>query len=700
MKQDLLRFIESHGRDGDFESLALALFAWQVARNPDYAALADGAQPTTWRDLPAVPVRLFRDLPFTSFPPEDAQVVFRTSGTTGGRGVVRLRDTALYDAGARAHAEAVVGPIPEQGASLVGRAPDSSLAHMCWAFAPGLVSFFDADRGVRGADLVAWLDRLDGPCFVPGTAFAFAELVEQIDRPIALAPGSIVMVTGGFKGRAVRLSPDHVQARLRALFPGARLVGEYGMSELASQLWSPQLGGAFVPPPWLRVCAVDPLTGAPQRAGLLRFVDLASLDTVVAIETGDLGVVHDDGSVELRGRHAGAPLRGCSLTVEEALAPAPPAARLHALVDPPVQGLTPASPIGRWAAGPDPSGDPARIDRVLRGLARLRRLDAGPLSQGLSPENAAECMGLALSAVTAEGLRASLHPRGARPPDVTVVVAAGVFTSPIEWAALYAAAGMSVHLKAPALDPGLCEVLAAALQQEGLPVTCSTDRDLGQPAAVVAFGSDATVAAVRAAHPRARVVGFGHRFSAALCVADPSLAQGIGWEHALYDTRGCMAPAAVFVLGDPAPLHDALAEAMPLVEAALPVGPPDPALGPEWRRRLGLARATGRVTVGSGWAVATVPPDRFIPAALPRLVSLVPIDGGAHLHRILEPWRPWLSSLSTDDLRRPIVAPAEWGPAFAAFPRHTTLGSLQRPGLPRHHDGRSMLGCLLQATAR
>ncbi len=212
----------------------------------------------------------------------------------------------------------------------------------------------------------------------------------------------------------------------------------------------------------------------------------------------------------------------------------------------------------------------------------------------------------------------------------------------------------------------------------------------------MAFGADDTVAQVRASHPEARVVGFGHRFSAALCAADPALAQGLGWEHALYDTRGCMAPAAVFVLGDPEPLHDALVEAMPLVEAALPVGPPDPALGPEWRRRLGLARATGRVSTGLGWAVATVPPDRFIPAAMPRLVTLVPIDDGHHLHRILEPWRPWLSSLSTDDLRRPIDHSAEWAAAFSGFARRTTLGGLQRPSIPRRHDGRPMLGCLLE----
>ena len=112
-------------RSEDFSSLALALWRAQIEANPGYRALCEGFVPTRIEEIPAVPVRLFRDLPLTSFPPEEATVVFRTSGTTGGRGVVRMRDTRLYDLGARAHAEAIVGPLPPCGASLVARLTDS-----------------------------------------------------------------------------------------------------------------------------------------------------------------------------------------------------------------------------------------------------------------------------------------------------------------------------------------------------------------------------------------------------------------------------------------------------------------------------------------------------------------------------------------------------------------------------------------------
>ena len=46
------------------------------------------------------------------------------------------------------------------------------------------------------------------------------------------------MITGGFKGRNQQLSSDELQQRLYHLFPNTKVVGEYGMTELSSQLWS------------------------------------------------------------------------------------------------------------------------------------------------------------------------------------------------------------------------------------------------------------------------------------------------------------------------------------------------------------------------------------------------------------------------------------------------------------------------------
>ena len=673
LQERLLRFMVDG--EGDFESLALALFAHQRARNPDYAAICAGARPAHWSEIPAVPVALFRDLPLTSFPPSEARYTFETSGTTGPRGRHRLRDTRLYDLGARLWAERLLGPIPSAGVSLVSHSPTSSLGHMCAAFAPGLVACFSSDGGLDAGRAWSALDAAGRAIFVPGTAFAFAELLAAApERRCRLPPGSVVMVTGGFKGRRLSLSQPALYAALRQAFPGARLVGEYGMTELSSQLWSVPLGGAFVAPPWMRVQAVDPWTGAPAREGLLRFYDLANDQSVLAIETRDIGEVYPGNRVALRGRLPGASARGCSLTVEEALFPPTPTA------DRP----EPAFRRGLPAAGCPQPGDPQRVARVLAALARLQP----PTGEGLAADTAAEGLRASVAGITAEGLLQELSTPGRRPARVSVVCAEGVFTAALEWAALYAAAGCSVLLKAPQRSPAFLYQLADVLSAAGFPVRATTARDLLSPDAVVTFGADETLSAVSSAWPDARHVGFGHRFSVSW-LPDPALAPAAARDLLLYDARGCMAPAAMFVPSDrAAEIAEALLAAL---ADGLPGGPPEASLGPELRRRMGLSRARGAARRGPGGAVLTLPAGDLSPSALPRVAMLHPIASAEALAEALRPWRHQLSTLGAADVCVPVLdGVREW------FPRWSRLGEMQAPSLPRRHDGQRMLGCILE----
>jgi len=307
---------------GNFEDTALDLYRWQRANNPEYDRFCGPITVRHWCEIPAVPTSLFRDLSFTSFPIQEATVVFRTSGTTSGnRGSVHLRDTDIYDLAAETHAKNCLYNIPSHGISFVPTAMDSSLGHMCRHFVPDMPSFFDAETGVRSED--AWKALTEAaqqnePLFIPGTAFALSDLLDAEHSPVSLPPGSIVMVTGGFKGRRRSVPSTVLHNQLSRSLLGAQVVGEYGMSELSSQMWAIPADAPFQPPPWMRILAVDPWTGEPATRGLLRFFDLANYQTVCAIETADVGVVHPDGSVSLEGRLEGAIPRGCSLTVEEA----------------------------------------------------------------------------------------------------------------------------------------------------------------------------------------------------------------------------------------------------------------------------------------------------------------------------------------------------------------------------------------------
>ena len=319
LKTRILDFIHSDGASEPFESLALDTHRWQRTHAPVIEALST-SEVSTWTQIPAVPVSLFKSLPVGTLRQGESYVTFRTSGTTGGgQGVHRLRDTDLYDAGSIQHYRSCVPDSPSTIVALLSDPtthPDSSLSHMVALFSSNVRWTFH--EGLDRSALNAAIATSTQPLFVPSTAFALAEWLQG---PVeALPEGSVLMVTGGFKGRNVEFSDSELYGEARRKLAPHRLVTEYGMTELSSQLWG-EPGQPYRPPAWMRVLSVDPETGRPLHSGSpgqLRFIDLANLDSTLAIDTLDCGWIDEDGGVHLQGRLQGAPARGCSLTVEEA----------------------------------------------------------------------------------------------------------------------------------------------------------------------------------------------------------------------------------------------------------------------------------------------------------------------------------------------------------------------------------------------
>jgi hypothetical protein len=333
-----------------FNAHVRAIFAHQYAHNKPYRAFCDGrgASPATvytWRDVPAVPTDVFKHVRLTC---ADTPVrTFRTSGTTqGARGAHHMGTLDVYRASLRGPFMRFMlpdAPPPMRVIALIphpAALPDSSLSFMAgeleqdgwlWAVTP-----------TAGFDHEAIYDALSVACdagepvMLLGTAFAFAEVIEQADaRNLrwALPAGSRLMETGGFKGRGRELTREAFYAALTDTFgiPAWACVAEYSMTELSSQAYTdtlfhvkhgqPWLPARLVTPPWARMEIVDPTTLEPYDtrgvAGLIRWIDLANTESVLAVQTSDLGIKHDDGSVTLLGRAPDAALRGCSLTIEE-----------------------------------------------------------------------------------------------------------------------------------------------------------------------------------------------------------------------------------------------------------------------------------------------------------------------------------------------------------------------------------------------
>ena len=288
-------------------------------------------------EVPAVMTDLFRSVRLTSSEAEPT-MVFRTSGTTSGaRGEHWRLSTAAYDAGAARHFAAMVLTSGEQRRFVKwcfdpAEVADSSLSHMVGdlerRFGLGTAPWQLSSEGLR-AEALDELAALQEPVVVFTTAFALSWLLERLEAPVALPAGSLLIETGGFKGKSREIPRDELYAAAQAALglPATAMLSEYSMTELSSQLYSRQvvdgLSGAaqrlLLPPAWCRVLAIDPATGRPVaegEEGLLRFIDLANVETVVAVQTADRGRVTPDG-VELLGRAPGAVARGCGLSVEE-----------------------------------------------------------------------------------------------------------------------------------------------------------------------------------------------------------------------------------------------------------------------------------------------------------------------------------------------------------------------------------------------
>jgi hypothetical protein len=337
-----------------FERLALEVFAYQFAENEPYRRYCErrGRTPDAvarWTEIPAVPTAAFKAAPLVCGDPEEAEIVFRTSGTTGGpekRGKHYVRDLKLYEASALPNFRAHVLP---EGAYLqmlilgptLEDEPNSSLTWMLElvkseAGAKSSSNFVDGGglRVTALEDALAASESGGKPVALLGTAAAFSHLLEALKdrgRGVRLPPGSRVMETGGPKRRGREVAREELYGMLVEHLGLSEFycVAEYGMTEMCSQFYdnvlreracgrAPVLRHKVVPP-WVRTQVVDAETLEPcpkGRTGLLKHLDLANLDSVMAIQTDDLGVAGADG-FELMGRAAGAELRGCSIAMDQ-----------------------------------------------------------------------------------------------------------------------------------------------------------------------------------------------------------------------------------------------------------------------------------------------------------------------------------------------------------------------------------------------
>ncbi len=306
--------------------VCLDSFRFQHTHNPVYRQWCelnriDAAGVKTLTGIPALPVSFFksRTVTTTSFA---AETVFESSGTTQMQPSRHfVKDINLYrksflEAFALFYGDVknwcILGLLPSylerQHSSLV------MMVDELVKLSGHPQSGFYLDEHEKLSDTLQQLEKRHQKTLLIGVTFGLLDFAAAFPQNLR---HTIVMETGGMKGRRKELTRAEVHGLLSEGLGVEKIHSEYGMTELLSQAYS-KGGGRFVCPPWMKILVrdeEDPLSVQETGRGILQVIDLANLYSCSFIATEDVGIVHEDGSFEVWGRLDNSDIRGCSLLV-------------------------------------------------------------------------------------------------------------------------------------------------------------------------------------------------------------------------------------------------------------------------------------------------------------------------------------------------------------------------------------------------
>lgn len=309
----------------DFEALALQVFRYQAAHNPLYNEFLQllhiqAADIQKVADIPSLPISFFKSHTVKTGA-WTAEQCFESSGTTGQIPSKHfVRDANFYYQTARRGFEQFYGAIDdwvflallpnylERGNSSLVAMVDDFIRHSRHEES----SFYLYNHEELAKKLTFCVEQRKKTMLI-GVSYALLDFAESHPMPLE---SSVIVETGGMKGRRAELTRAELHEQLSAAFQVQKIHSEYGMTELLSQGWSAG-EGLFFPSKSMQVRAAeinDPFAEvALGKTGLLKLIDLANIDSCAFIATEDIGRVYADGSFEVLGRLDSSEMRGCNL---------------------------------------------------------------------------------------------------------------------------------------------------------------------------------------------------------------------------------------------------------------------------------------------------------------------------------------------------------------------------------------------------
>jgi Acyl-protein synthetase, LuxE len=274
------------------------------------------------QQIPFLPIQFFKshDVVSNSNPVQETFTSSGTSGSVTSRHLVT--DVSLYEESYRTAFSQFFGDIEDYVVlALLPSYLDRQGSSLIYMVADLIQKTNNLDSGFYLTNyseliekLVA-LDNSDKNVLLIGVTYALLDLIEIQKFNLK---NTIIMETGGMKGKRKELIREELHTQLCAGFGVSSIHSEYGMTELLAQAYS--LGnGIFECPGWMQVLIRDPedaLTYLDNgKSGGINVIDLANINSCSFIATQDLGKKYPNNSFEVLGRFDNSDIRGCNLMV-------------------------------------------------------------------------------------------------------------------------------------------------------------------------------------------------------------------------------------------------------------------------------------------------------------------------------------------------------------------------------------------------
>lgn len=305
-----------------FNDLALEIFQFQSKNCAVYRKWLqlldiDFHSISRFDEIPHMPVGIFKSHEVRSIPQQPGEICFRSSSTTGqipSKHFIPFPDWyeqvfqrifQVFYSEPKKYSIAALLP------GYLDR-PDSSLVYMVhhlMTHSRQKTQFYKEINELKEYIL----NDIPQHLMLIGVSYSLLDLAEN---DFELPADTIVMETGGMKGKRSEIIREALHIELQNKLKVAEIHSEYGMTELMSQAYSKNMG-RFRTPPWMKIRIADssdPLSYASTgKTGRICVTDLANLYSCAFIATDDLGKMLPDGTFEVSGRFDFSDVRGCNL---------------------------------------------------------------------------------------------------------------------------------------------------------------------------------------------------------------------------------------------------------------------------------------------------------------------------------------------------------------------------------------------------